>query len=612
MRVLGLFLLAMGGCVSPQARLQMAEDAEMKKDLSIRTIGDIADIRTVGPVQVSGIGLVTGLDSTGGTPQGPYRQMLEQLLRKQKIEHVKQILDSRDNAMVFVTGFIPPGSRRGEKIDIEIWLPPGSKAASLAGGVLHTCALRNHDSAAALVPEYNGPDHALPGHVLAYARGPVVVGLGEGTAPAEQKRGRVWRGGVTLIDAPIYLMLRKDDKSTRVAYGVAERLNYLFQEDPQRLQRLSAQQKQLLLLDDVSQQLNRKFDQGADAGKVARAHSKETVQLRVPYSYRLNPERYLYVAHLVPLADDAEQQQRYRRRLQKLLGDPAETVMAARRLEALGRDSVPALKQGLTHEHPLVRFASAEALAYLGESAGVDELARLATQHPLLLRGCLMALASLDDGPCRERLAQILSEDDTELRCAAFTTLRQLAEQDLPEPGLRTPWGEPYREWLNKQLGGELLNASFWLHRVGPRSSRLVAFAVETRAEIVLFGDNIALAAPVRTLAGQEFALTYEPGGDRCTVSRFSAKLGKQQKLCPLALEDVIRSMAELGAEYTDVIDLIRKLDEQGCLNCKVRLNTAPPEVTVQMLAEWGREHRLHESDSTDAERKVLNSLPSQ
>src|SRR5947207_2466735 len=91
---MGGMLLALAGCLTPQARLQMAEDLELKKDLSIKTVGDIADIRTIGPVQVSGIALVTGLDGTGGTPQGPYRTMLGQLLRKQKIEHVEEILNS--------------------------------------------------------------------------------------------------------------------------------------------------------------------------------------------------------------------------------------------------------------------------------------------------------------------------------------------------------------------------------------------------------------------------------------------------------------------------------------------------------------------------------------
>jgi hypothetical protein len=56
------------------------------------------------------------------------------------------------------------------------------------------------------------------------------------------------------------------------------------------------------------------------------------------------------------------------------------------------------------------------------------------------------------------------------------------------------------------------------------------------------------------------------------------------------ALEDVIRAMGEMGADYNEVIDLIRKLDEQGALSCKVRLNSAPAAVTPQMLADWGRQ----------------------
>jgi Flagellar P-ring protein len=600
-RVLGLVLVALAGCactgcVNPQARLQMAEDAEAKKDLSVKTVGDIADIRAAGPVQVSGFGVVSGLDGTGGTPPGPYRQALEQLLRKQKIEHVQEILDSPDNAMVVVNAFIPPGARRGDKIDVEVTLPPGSKATSLAGGFLQLCALRNHDSTKGVAPGYDGPDRALAGHIMARARGAVLVGLGEGDAPAEQKRGRVWRGGVTLIDLPYYAQLRRDDKSTRVAYAVAERLNFLFQEDPARLQRLSQQAKQLFVLDDVAQQINHSLTPGPEAGKVAHVQGKELVELRVPYSYRLNHDRYVYVAHLLPLAEEAEQQARYRRRLQKLLADPAETVMAARRLEALGRDSLPMLRQGLTHEHPLVRFACAEALAYLGDGSGTDVLAKLAVEHPLLAGSCLTALASLDEPGCRQRLAELLRDTDPVLRSGAFSALRQLAEHDLPEPGLKAPGGEPYREWLHRHLGGELLGGSFWLHRVAGGTQRLVAFAGDTRAEVVLFGDGIALAAPVRLLAGpgQEFALTFEPGADRCTVSRISARLGKRQKLCPPTLEEILRAMAELGGDYPDVIDLIHKLDERGGLNAAVRLNTAPPEVTVQMLAEWGRTPAAH------------------
>src|SRR5205085_1546475 len=243
------------------------------------------------------------------------------------------------------------------------------------------------------------------GHIMVRARGPIMTGLGEGNNSAEEKRGIVWRGGVSLVDLPFYVVLRKDDKSARVAHAVAERVNFLFQDDPQRLQRLSVLQKQLFLLDDVANQVNRKTP---DNVKLAATFGKETVQVHVPYNYRLNAERYFYVLHLVPLAEDAEQQGRYRRRLQKLLADPAETVMAARRLEAMGRDSIPLLKSGLTHEHPLVRFASAEALAYLGDPTGVEDLATLAVHHPLLTTGCLTALAGLDERTCRQRLSEML------------------------------------------------------------------------------------------------------------------------------------------------------------------------------------------------------------
>jgi hypothetical protein len=607
--VLGLVFTILAGCVSPQARLQMAEDAEVKKDLSVRTIGDISEIGAFAPIQASGIALVTGLDGTGGTPDTPYRKQLEQLLRKQKVEHVKEILNSPNNAMVLVTTHIMPGARLGDRFDVEVWLPPGSKATSLAGGTLELCTLRNHESTKQLDAEYNGPDRALQGHIMAHARGALVVGLGDGTSTEERKKGLVWRGAICHIEYPYVLALKKDASSTRALNAVAERLNFLFQQDPQRLSRLSDQARQMFELDDVAQQINRKLITNPASTHIAKP-LKEHVQLTVPINYRLNPERFAYVTRMVPLAEDAEQILRYKRRLQKLLADPAEAVMAARRLEALGRDSLPALRQCLTNEHPLVRFASAEALAYLADPSGIDELGKLAIHHPLLAGSCVMALASLDEPASRRRLSDLFNESDPALRSASFALLRQLAERDSVEPNAKTPWGGPYREYLIRNLGGEQLNGSFWLHRVAPKSARLVCFAADTRAEIVLFGDGIALTHGIRTMAGptQEFVLAYEEGSDKCVISRISAQLGKRQTLCPPTLEDIIRTMATMGAEYSDVVDLLRKLDEKQCLNSQARLNTPMVEVSLPMLVEAQRDGTLLRDDAGEAERKVLSA----
>src|SRR5688500_11213644 len=109
--VLGLLLVTLVGCVGPQTRLQMGDDAETKRDFSPTTVGDVTEVANVGPVPVSGVGLITGLQGTGGSPKGLYRSLLEQELRKRRVENVSAILDSTDNATVLVTTMIPAGAR---------------------------------------------------------------------------------------------------------------------------------------------------------------------------------------------------------------------------------------------------------------------------------------------------------------------------------------------------------------------------------------------------------------------------------------------------------------------------------------------------------------------
>jgi hypothetical protein len=564
----GALLLSLAGCVSPQTRGQSAEETEREKDLDVRTVGEVTEVSNVQPIQVSGVGVVTGLEGTGHSPPGAWRTMLEQQLRKQKIENVKALLDSPNNCLVFVTAFIPPGSRKGDVLDVEVTLPPGSKATSLRGGYLQDCILRDYETRKHLMPTYDGGDRLLPGHVLAHARGPLLVGFGNPDEPAEQRRARIWGGGISNLDRPFYLLLKNDEKSARIANAVAERLNLMFQDDNRVHKMIQQNSSQLFLLDDVTQQLNQKQDRG----EMARAVNKEMIFLRVPYAYRYNAERYLRVARLMPLREVPEKQGRYRRRLQKMLLDPSDTIRAALRLEALGKESVPALKRGLDSDYPLVRFAAAEALAYLGTTAGAHELARLAEQQTELRMFCLMALSSLDEGICRTKLSEMLTLDDPSLRCGAFRALR-LLDESAPR--------------LRRDLGGELLGNSFWLHRVGPQSPRLVHFALGKKAEIVLFGEDIQISA-VKVLAGSEFAVSVEPSDDRCTVSRITTQ-GVARKQCTLRLDDVLRTMADLGAGYPEAVDLLRKLDDRQALNCPIAANALPTLISVEDLADAGR-----------------------
>jgi hypothetical protein len=56
------------GCVSPQARMQSAEENQKEKDLDITTVGKITEPGNAGPQSLSGVGLVTGLSGTGHSP----------------------------------------------------------------------------------------------------------------------------------------------------------------------------------------------------------------------------------------------------------------------------------------------------------------------------------------------------------------------------------------------------------------------------------------------------------------------------------------------------------------------------------------------------------------
>jgi len=514
------------------------------------------------------------------------RPLLEELLRQQHLKTVSELLDSPDNALVLVSGLIPAGSRKVDKVDLEIALPGPSKVTSLRGGTLQDCVLYTYNTTRnaglGINPEFAKPDQLLKGHIVARARGPLVVGLGDGDEPARVRRGYIWEGGVCLLDRPFCLVLNNDRQFKQVlaksvaehinkaalSNAVAERINGVFQDDTHQ-----RQFKRLQELDAVTSQINTKFP-GQDLGKgeMAQAVSREVINIKVPYEYRLNPERYLLVVRLIPLRETSDVQARYRHRLEQMLLDPTKTVRAALRLEALGKDSIPPLKKGLTSEHVLVRFCSAEALAYLGSPSCAEELARLAQQHEPLRSACLKALASLDEAVCHVKLAELMAEPVPDLRYGAFHALRQLGDRDL-------------------QSQADLLNDSFWLHRVVPNSPPMVHLSTTRRAEIVFFGQDPCLVPPAKILAGPEFTVTAAQGDTCCVVSRFVMQSEKiYRHTCSLRLEEVIRTMAGMGGQYPDVVDLLRKAENWKCLNCAVNVDALPQSSSVVDLARGGRD----------------------
>lgn len=542
--VWGVFTLILAGCQHQQARLQSPEEGDRDKDSALKTIGDISEFANAEPIPVSGVSLVTELDGTGGSPPpGGFRDTLEKELQRKGVNNIKELLASPNASLVLVSGVLPAGARKGDPIDLEITVPPGSKTTSLRGGYLQECRLFNYDSKKHLRPDFAGPDGWVKGHPVAKASGRLVAGFGDGDEAARQKQARIWGGGRSLIDRAFYIVLKSKQNQGPVAQRVAERINETFH-GPQR---------HLV----------------ADMAKATNADKVPFVMVSVPQQYKLNLPRFLRVVRFIPLREAPSLNSPYVQKCAEGLLDPAHTVSAALRLEALGADSIDLLKRGLKDDHPLVRFCSAEALAYLGCPACGEELAAQIAAQPLVRAYGLTALASLDEAICHVKLAELLASDDRETRYGAFRALRTLDESD-------------------QAVQGELLNESFWLHRVASGSTGMVHLSCSRRPEVVLFGDEPQLTPPFSFLAG-EFTITAGQDDDRCTISRFCVGHEPQRRQCPLQLTAVIHTLADLGGSYAEVVDLLRQAGTCRTLTCSVAVDALPQAVAVQELAERGQ-----------------------
>jgi flagellar basal body P-ring protein FlgI len=547
-------LLLLIGCqVSSEAlRRGISEDDSELHRYDIETIGDCTTVGNAEPTPLGGVGLVEGLEGTGGDcNQDAYRAMLLEQLQKERVPNASALLKSPDCALVVIEAAIPPGANKDDLIDLEVKLPAGSKATSLRGGVLRKTYLFDFDFQKNLSPNYSESNGILKGHKLAIARGPVLVGTGEGDDAARVKSGRVWAGAKLLRDQPLALIMNQNKQQGRFTSLIADRVNTTFQTAGLR---------------------------GSLDSSIAHTKDAMVVSIRVPVQYRHNLPRYLRVVRAVPLTDSADlpgktdsDRRSYRQKLADDLLDPSRAVVAALRLEALGPKSIPIFKEkGLKSEHPLVRFVSAEALAYLGSPAAGEELYKAAVEFPMFRAFALTALASLDEAVSHLKLKElIVSNLDDELRYGAFRALRLLNENDA-------------------LVRGERLNDSFWLHRVAPEGKPLVHVSTTKRAEIVLFGQTPRLTPPFSFLAG-EFAVTATRD-DCCTVSRCPLSGEPVRRQCPLSLEAVLTTMADLGAQYPEAVTLIQQAASCDSLSCRARIDAVPQAPSVHELAKAGKD----------------------
>jgi hypothetical protein len=526
------------GCAGSAIRSQSPEiEALAKLEASTRLVGDYAVPWGLGTKRIEHAALVTGLANTGSDPPpGPQRQVLLADMQSRGVVEPNRLLASPGTSLVWVHGYLPPGVRKGDRFDIYLEVPPDNETTSLEGGWLMETRLAEMAVLGNTIRD---------GHELGLATGPVLVDpVADGTRDSKSKlRARVPGGGISLTDRELGLVLSSENRS----FAMSKRLG---------------------------DWINRRFHaviKGSKRG-VATPRTDRYIALDVPPVYRHNLIRYLRVVQSVAVIEPPEGRHSRLQLLSRQLADPVTAPTAALRLEAIGKDAIPTLREALDSKDSEIRFAAAEALAYLGESVAAPQLAEAARTLRSARPAALAALGVLDDANGIDALQTLLASSSAETRYGAFRALWRM-DRNLP------------------LVRGERLGDACSLHVLDVKGPPLVHVTRSYRPELVFFGTDHPVADGLRAEAGSSIVVVVE--GPLARVSRFAAGERDQTSEVDATADAIVRAIVESGGTYPDAVQFLQQASARHALSSRLAFDAVPHDFD-------GRES-IHEEASRQA-----------
>jgi len=544
------------GCAGPAIRSQSPEiEALASLEADTKLIGDYAAPWGLHTQRIERAALVTGLPGTGSDPPpNAQRQSLMADMQARGVVEPNALLASTSTSLVWVHGYLRPGIRRGDRFDVHVEVPPDTETTSLASGWLMETRLSEKAVLGSRIRD---------GHIEGVAEGPLLVDpVSTGTLdPVSKLRAKVPGGGVSLVSRPIGLILAPEHRSV----GLSKR---------------------------IGDCINRRFHaiiRGAKRG-VATPKTDRYIELEIPPVYADNLSRYIRVVRSVAVVEPAGGRHARLQLLERQLADPVTAPAAALRLEAIGKEAVPTLREALASKDAEIRFAAAEALAYLGESVAAPHLAEAAATLRTARAAALCALGTLDDANGIDSLRTLLTSTSAETRYGAFRSLWKI---DPTSPLVR----------------GERLGEACALHVLDVQGPPLVHATRSRRPEVVLFGTEHPVADGLRAEAGSSIVVVVE--GTTAIVSRFSAGDPDQQVETPARVESIIRSIVDLGGTYPDVVQFLQQASSHRALASRLVFD-AVAEEDFQMSVHEEASARLRDippasdpDESADSDAEV-------
>lgn len=500
------------------------EDFETNIETSM--LGDYISVQGNTLVPLRGVGLVMGLNGTGGNPPPSYlrKKLLAEMARRD-VPGAAAVLARRDTALVVVTAYLPANVRKGQQFDTRIRLPPNSNATSLAGGYLLTTRLFEET-------EIRGAG-IRKGHEFAVAKGPILTAFGAGTSGTGSKglltQGSIPGGARSLDSRNLEIVIRKKYQSIRKSKQIADAIATRFHH----------------------------FDRFNHRVSIAEAKTNALIELRLHPTYRNNFQRYQQVIRHIPLAEDVVARRLRMESLADQLLDPATSEKAAVQLEAIGNDAKPFLRAGLESPWSDVRFFSAESLAYMDDPAGVDVLSQAAEHEPAFRVYADAALANISSAQSLLALRSILNADSLEARYGALRAISEINDAD-------------------RSLNTIKYDDRFTLRQIDSTGSPAVHLTRRRVPEVAIFGINQELQLPAVLNGGHRIRVIGRDGEDTVQVIRYRVGKDPVRKQCSRKMTEIVQAAGTLGAYYSDIVQLMIEAERQHNLEGVLGIDRLP------------------------------------
>ncbi len=499
-------------------------------------IGPLVTVDGLRLTQVRGYGLVVDLVDTGGAdgPEIVKNYLIKEMRRRQQPSDAgtpsKEVLESKDTAMVEATGLMPAGAKEGDRFDVVI-RALGTQTKSLVGGKLFLCDLKLYA---------DSPSGVIEGKALAAASGPVFVSPfnrdGDPATNVDLRTGFVLGGGIVKDERRVRLVL--NDPSYSVAQRIVARLNGRYAADE----------------------------------PVAVGQSPSYIDLKVPNKYGSRKRLFLeHVIHTTLNSNESFLKQRARDLADEITQPQAECESIGLAWEAIGPLGLPTIRDLYVHPDPKVSYYAGRSGLRLSDRGGMEVVARHAKDpdspfHNEAIDELGYAVDLYGAGEC---LRKLLDEDESGVRIRAYKALRHRVH-----PAIQSQ---------------VLYDDNLILDVVDSQGPHLIYVQRSLAPRIAVFGKQMRCQPPAiypgerrdgRRIQSQ---ITAKEGDDALTIMFFNKRGGRWSP--PMSLPpsgaDLIKFLGGtpvptengrvegLGAAYSEIVDILSWFCESKTIPAK-------------------------------------------